>query len=120
MPHYRYAREDRHPEQANDNERDAHLPAPDGDHTTHEDGAHGERAPVGEPLDLLALGPPRPAHPDDERGGGRHHGSRSEDGTRDRDSSQNGAVDTVGVRDPWEFIEWSRLQRVARDEADNP
>src|SRR5215207_1063476 len=44
VPRDRDSREDRHPEQADADDRDAHVPAPDGDHATREDGAHDDRA----------------------------------------------------------------------------
>src|SRR5215203_1291007 len=63
--HDRYAREDRQPEQGDVHDHDADVHAPDSNNTAYQDGADHHRAPVGEPLDLLALlalGAPEPAY----------------------------------------------------------
>src|SRR5919112_3143080 len=119
MPHDGYAREDRQTEQAEADDRVADRGAPDGDYAGHEDGSNHHRAPVGEPLDLLALHRPRLAHPNDERDCRRHHRDPAHDGADDT-HHQYWAVDAVGVRDLRVTFERTGPQPEAGYEPDDP
>ena len=106
-----------------DSSHSAHRPsghAPGDGQATCTDAADHHRAPVSEPLDLLALFTPRMAHPNDERDGGRHQGACGHDATCDSRHPHYRAIHAVGVRDLWEVFERTSLQRVAHHAADDP
>src|SRR5215212_10537044 len=120
VPHDRYARADRQPEHGDGHDQDAGRHAPGDNQGADAEGGDRHHAPVGEPLELLALLAPRAPEPNDERDGRRHHGAGGHDGAHDPHYPHDGTGDAVGVRYLREVRERPGLKRQAGHTAGGP